>query len=43
MNLNAVWKVVYKIIWKEIDAFSKNIPKNAVRQLHEENVYPEYQ
>lgn len=35
MNLETVWKVFYKLMWKEIDEFSKNIPKNAVRLLHE--------
>lgn len=40
-DLNAVWKVFYKIMWQEIDLFSKNVPKNVVRRLYETpNTYP---
>ncbi|XP_017776931.1 PREDICTED: endoribonuclease Dicer-like [Nicrophorus vespilloides] len=35
MDLNAVWKVVYKIMWKEISQFCANIPKSPIRILME--------
>ncbi|XP_045465316.1 endoribonuclease Dicer [Harmonia axyridis] len=41
--LQTVWKVFYRIMWKEINLFSSNIPKNAVRMLHEKDgTYPEF-
>ncbi|XP_057660796.1 endoribonuclease Dicer [Diorhabda carinulata] len=36
-DLKTVWRVFYKIMWKEIDLFSQNIPKNVVRRLFEWN------
>ncbi|KAJ8912073.1 hypothetical protein NQ315_000578 [Exocentrus adspersus] len=42
-DLNAVWTVFYKIMWKEIDLFSKNVPKNIVRRLFEwPGTYPKF-
>ncbi|VVD02614.1 unnamed protein product [Leptidea sinapis] len=35
-DLSAVWQVVYRIMWKEINSFSTNIPKQPVRVLYEE-------
>lgn len=34
-DLNVVWDVFYRIMWQEIDLFSKNVPKNVVRLLYE--------
>ncbi|XP_060820377.1 endoribonuclease Dicer-like isoform X2 [Bombus pascuorum] len=34
-NLTAVWNIVYSIMHKEIDEFSKNIPKQPIRVLYE--------
>ncbi|XP_023029780.1 dicer-2 [Leptinotarsa decemlineata] len=34
-NLKTVWRVFYKIMWKEINLFSANVPKNVVRRLFE--------
>ncbi|KAJ8962251.1 hypothetical protein NQ318_018225 [Aromia moschata] len=34
-DLKTVWTVFYKIMWKEIDLFSRNVPKNVVRRLFE--------
>lgn len=34
-DLKLVWRVIYKIMWQEIDMFSKNVPKNVVRLLYE--------
>ncbi|EEZ99277.1 dicer-2 isoform X1 [Tribolium castaneum] len=40
-DLKTVWRVFYKIIWREIDLFSKNVPKNVIRRLYEcHTVYP---
>ncbi|XP_044259487.1 endoribonuclease Dicer [Tribolium madens] len=40
-DLKTVWKVFYKIMWREIDLFSKNVPKNVIRRLYEcHTVYP---
>ncbi|KAJ8981848.1 hypothetical protein NQ317_001811 [Molorchus minor] len=42
-DLKTVWKVFYKIMWKEIDLFSRNVPKNAVRRLFEwPGTYPKF-
>ncbi|KAL3276339.1 hypothetical protein HHI36_011721 [Cryptolaemus montrouzieri] len=42
-SLETVWKVFYKIMWREIDLFSRNVPKNMVRRLYEcEGAYPEF-
>lgn len=35
MNLRVVWDVFYRIMWKEINEFRNNVPKNAFRMLHE--------
>ncbi|KAI4458162.1 dicer-related [Holotrichia oblita] len=35
MNLQVVWDVFYRIMWKEINLFRNNVPKNAIRMLHE--------
>ncbi|KRT83525.1 helicase [Oryctes borbonicus] len=35
MNLKVVWDVFYRIMWKEINEFRTNIPKNAIRMLYE--------
>lgn len=43
-DLNTVWRVFYKIMWKEIDLFSNKVPKNVVRLLHEKvGVHPKFQ
>ena len=34
-NLSVVWNIVYSIMHKEIDEFSKNIPKQPIRVLYE--------
>lgn len=34
-NLTKVWEIVYCFIYKEIDKFSKNIPKHPVRLIYE--------
>ncbi|XP_014473379.1 PREDICTED: endoribonuclease Dicer [Dinoponera quadriceps] len=34
-NLTKVWEMVYSFMHKEIDEFSRNIPKNPVRVIHE--------
>ncbi|XP_028170236.1 endoribonuclease Dicer isoform X1 [Ostrinia furnacalis] len=34
-DLAAVWAVIYRIMWKEIDAFSARIPQQPVRVLYE--------
>ncbi|CAG9133284.1 unnamed protein product [Plutella xylostella] len=34
-SLAAVWSVFYRVMWREVDAFSNNIPKQPVRLLHE--------
>nr|UYS55133.1 dicer 2 [Diatraea saccharalis] len=34
-DLQTVWTVIYRIMWKEIDAFSERIPQQPVRVLHE--------
>ncbi|XP_038213849.1 endoribonuclease Dicer isoform X2 [Zerene cesonia] len=33
--LDTVWRVVYRIMWKEIATFSQRVPKQPVRVLHE--------
>lgn len=44
MNLKVVWNVFYRIMWKEIDDFRNNVPKNAIRVLHETTgAHPEFQ
>lgn len=34
-DLKKVWEVFYKIMWKEIDLFSTNVPMNVVRKIFE--------
>ncbi|XP_015599757.1 endoribonuclease Dicer isoform X2 [Cephus cinctus] len=34
-NLLKVWEIVYALMHKEIEAFSKNVPKQPVRVIHE--------
>ncbi|EZA61552.1 Endoribonuclease Dicer [Ooceraea biroi] len=34
-NLMKVWEIVYSLMYKEIDEFSKNVPKHPVRVIHE--------
>jgi endoribonuclease Dicer len=42
-DLKTVWRVFYKIMWKEIDLFSKNVPKNVIRRLYEcHTAYPTF-
>lgn len=42
-NLDTVWRVFYKIMHKEIETFSKNVPKNVIRKLYEsEGLYPKF-
>lgn len=41
-DLNTVWRVFYKIMWKEIDLFSHNVPKNVVRLLYEKGVHARF-
>ncbi|KAJ8969648.1 hypothetical protein NQ314_001650 [Rhamnusium bicolor] len=42
-DLNTVWKVFYKIMYKEIDLFSRNVPKNVIRKLFEfPGTHPEF-
>nr|WJM99459.1 endoribonuclease dicer 2 [Ips calligraphus] len=39
-SLETVWKVFYRLMWKEIEAFSNKVPKNLVRRLYEFNPNP---
>ncbi|KAK9882157.1 hypothetical protein WA026_019674 [Henosepilachna vigintioctopunctata] len=42
-DLEVVWKVFYKIMWREIELFSNNVPKNMVRRLYEcEGAFPSF-
>ena len=34
-SLSTVWEVFYKLMWKEIESFKKDIPKNPIRLLDE--------
>ncbi|KYM88476.1 Endoribonuclease Dicer [Atta colombica] len=34
-NLTKVWEIIYSFMHKEIDEFSKNIPKQPIRVIHE--------
>ncbi|KAF2900394.1 hypothetical protein ILUMI_05788 [Ignelater luminosus] len=44
MDLETVWRVFYRIMWKEIESFRQNVPKNTVRLLYETvGAHPEYQ
>ncbi|XP_021945451.1 endoribonuclease Dicer [Folsomia candida] len=36
MSLDTVWKVFYRLMKNEIDIFSNKIPRQPIRQLHEE-------
>lgn len=35
MDLNKTWDVVQKLMWYEIEAFVRDVPKNPVRMLFE--------
>lgn len=41
-NLNVVWNVFSKLMNNEIKMFSKNVPKQIVRQLYETNCKPKF-
>ncbi|XP_066254152.1 endoribonuclease Dcr-2 [Euwallacea similis] len=43
-DLNVVWKVFHRLMWKEIETFSANVPKNLVRKLYEfvPNAHPKF-
>ncbi|CAG9823241.1 unnamed protein product [Phaedon cochleariae] len=42
-DMKTIWDVFYKIMWKEIDLFSYNVPKNIVRRLLEwPGVHPKF-
>ncbi|RZC41351.1 Dicer-2 [Asbolus verrucosus] len=42
-DLKTVWRVFYKIMWREIDLFSENVPKNVIRRLYEcHTAYPRF-
>ncbi|XP_060523439.1 endoribonuclease Dicer [Cylas formicarius] len=34
-DLRQVWSVFHRLMWKELEAFSANVPKNLVRRLYE--------
>ncbi|XP_031333092.1 endoribonuclease Dicer-like [Photinus pyralis] len=43
MCLETVWKIVHRIMWKEIELFSINVPKNPIRMIHETvGAHPEF-
>lgn len=43
MCLKTVWEVFYRIMWKEIDMFSQNVPKEVVRLIYETpGAHPEF-
>ncbi|XP_017890637.2 endoribonuclease Dicer isoform X2 [Ceratina calcarata] len=42
-NLSVVWEIIYSIMHKEIDQFSRNIPKQPIRVLYEtQGAEPEF-
>lgn len=41
-DLNVTWKIVYNLMKKEIETFSKDIPKNHIRMLYESGFLPEF-
>ncbi|XP_050314250.1 endoribonuclease Dicer isoform X2 [Anthonomus grandis grandis] len=43
-DLEVVWKVFHRLMWREIVQFSANVPKNLIRRLYEymPNAYPEF-
>lgn len=42
-NLLVVWEIIYSIMHKEIDEFSKNIPKQPIRILYEtQGAHPQF-
>ena len=44
LSLKTVWKVVHRIMWKEIETFSYKVPKNAVREIYETHTaHPQFQ
>lgn len=43
-DLQVVWNVFYKLMWKEIELFSKHVPKDSVRKIFEmPHLRPEFQ
>ncbi|KAK5650697.1 hypothetical protein RI129_001726 [Pyrocoelia pectoralis] len=43
MCLETVWKVIHRIMWKEIELFTINVPKNPIRMIHETvGAHPEF-
>lgn len=43
MDMQKVWTIVYKIMYKEIDLFSACVPKNPVRLIYEkQGAYPKF-
>nr|XP_022903592.1 endoribonuclease Dicer-like [Onthophagus taurus]XP_022903593.1 endoribonuclease Dicer-like [Onthophagus taurus] len=44
MNLETVWRVFHRIMWKEIEKFSNKVPKNSIRMLYETvGAHPKFQ
>uniref|UniRef100_A0A8D8W370 Endoribonuclease Dicer n=1 Tax=Cacopsylla melanoneura TaxID=428564 RepID=A0A8D8W370_9HEMI len=41
-DLSRVWYLLYNIMKKELDAFTREVPKNAIRLLHELQCWPEF-
>lgn len=43
-NLNTVWRVFYRIMWREIETFSAKVPQNLIRRLYEwdPNPHPKF-
>ncbi|KZC10938.1 Endoribonuclease Dicer [Dufourea novaeangliae] len=42
-SLTTVWEIIYSLMYKEIDGFSKNIPKQPVRVIHEtQGAHPQF-
>ncbi|KAK5650969.1 hypothetical protein RI129_001998 [Pyrocoelia pectoralis] len=35
MCLEIVWEIVHRIMWKEMELFLTNVPKNPIRMIHE--------
>ncbi|XP_031345881.1 endoribonuclease Dicer-like [Photinus pyralis] len=35
MCLKTTWKVIHRIMWKEMETFMKNVPKQPIRVIHE--------
>uniref|UniRef100_A0A8D8ZVS6 Endoribonuclease Dcr-1 n=1 Tax=Cacopsylla melanoneura TaxID=428564 RepID=A0A8D8ZVS6_9HEMI len=41
-DLSRVWYLLYNVMKKELDAFTREVPKNAIRLLHELQCWPEF-